>query len=73
MQARNAKLQEEMKMLKQHTSPQGIGLADESVLVKRLVKEFPEDRIEHRTASSTLVKVGTCFTMSSLMRQTRVA
>lgn len=47
MQARNKKLQEEMKMLKTHTSPQEIGLADEGVLVKRLAKEFPEDRIEH--------------------------
>ena len=47
MQARNKKLQEEMKMLKTHTSPQEIGLADEDVLVKRLAKEFPDDRIEH--------------------------
>jgi hypothetical protein len=47
MQARNKKLQEEMKMLKKHTSPQEIGLADEGVLVKRLAREFPEDRIEH--------------------------
>lgn len=47
MQARNRKLQEEMKMLKKHTSPQEIGLADEAVLVRRLRKEFPEDRIEH--------------------------
>lgn len=47
MQARNRKLQEEMKMLKKHTSPQEIGLCDEGVLVKRLEKEFPEDRIEH--------------------------
>ncbi len=47
MQARNRKLQEEMKMLKKHTSPQEIGLADEGMLVRRLRKEFPEDRIEH--------------------------
>ena len=47
MQARNKKLQEEMEMLKKHTSPQEIGLADEGVLVNRLAKEFPEDRIEH--------------------------
>lgn len=47
MQARNRKLQEEMKMLKKHTSPQELGLADEGVLVRRLRKEFPEDRIEH--------------------------
>ena len=47
MQARNRKLQEEMTMLKKHTSPQEIGLADEGVLVRRLRKEFPEDRIEH--------------------------
>lgn len=40
-------LQEEMKMLKKHTSPQEIGLADEGVLMNRLAKEFPEDRIEH--------------------------
>jgi len=45
MQARNRKLQEEMKMLKMHTSPQEIGLADEGVLAKRLKKEFPVDRI----------------------------
>jgi len=47
MQARNRKLQEEMKMLKKHTSPQEIGLCDEGVLAKRLQKEFPEDRIQH--------------------------
>lgn len=47
MQARNKKLQEEMKMLKKHTSPQEIGLCDERVLAKRLKKEFPDDRIEH--------------------------
>ena len=45
--ARINKLEEEKKMLQKHTSPQEIGLADEGVLVKRLEKEFPEDRIEH--------------------------
>ena len=47
MMARYKKMQEEMKMLKNHTSPQEIGLADEGVLVKRLEMEFPDDRIEH--------------------------
>lgn len=41
------KLEEEKRMLQQHTSPQEIGLADEKVLVARLQKEFPNDRIEH--------------------------
>ena len=45
--ARIKKLEEEKKMLQKHTSPQEIGLADEGELVKRLKKEFPEDRIEH--------------------------
>lgn len=45
--ARIKKLEEEKKMLQKHTSPQEIGLADEGVLVKRLEKEFPDDRIEH--------------------------
>lgn len=45
--ARIKKLEEEKKMLQKHTSPQEIGLADEGMLVKRLEKEFPEDRIEH--------------------------
>src|SRR5262245_12102818 len=40
---RIAKLEEENKMLKKHTSPQEIGLADEAKLVARLKKEFPED------------------------------
>ena len=47
MMARIRKLEEEKKMLQKHTSPQAIGLADESVLVKRLETEFPEDRIVH--------------------------
>ena len=47
LMARIKKLQEEKLMLQKHTSPQQIGLADEGVLVKRLKKEFPEDRIEH--------------------------
>ncbi len=45
--ARIKKLEEERKMLQKHTSPQEIGLADEPVLVKKLQKEFPDDRIEH--------------------------
>lgn len=56
MQARNRKLQEEMKMLKKHTSPQEIGLADEGVLVRRLRKEFPEDRIEHAGKSGDVLQ-----------------
>lgn len=47
MMARIKKLEEEKKMLQKHTSPQEIGLADESVLVERLQKEFPDDQIEH--------------------------
>ena len=47
LMARIKKLEEEKKMLQKHTSPQEIGLADEGVLVKRLEKEFPDDRIEH--------------------------
>jgi hypothetical protein len=45
--ARINKLEEEKKMLQKHTSPQQIGLADEGILVKKLEKEFPEDRIRH--------------------------
>lgn len=47
MMARIKKLEEEKKMLQKRTSPQEIGLADESVLVDKLRKEFPEDQIEH--------------------------
>ena len=47
LMARIKKLEEEKKMLQKHTSPQEIGLADEGVLVKKLEKEFPNDRIEH--------------------------
>jgi hypothetical protein len=47
MMARIKKLEEEKKMLQKHTSPQEIGLADESVLVRKLRKEFPDDHIEH--------------------------
>jgi hypothetical protein len=47
MMARIKKLEEEKKMLQKHTSPQEIGLADELVLVRKLQKEFPDDRIEH--------------------------
>lgn len=47
MMARIKKLEEEKKMLQKHTSPQEIGLADESVLVRKLRKEFPDDQIEH--------------------------
>ena len=45
--ARIQKLQDEKKMLQKHTTPQEIGLADETVLVARLKREFPSDRIEH--------------------------
>jgi len=41
------KLKEANRMLRTHTSPQEIGLADEGVLTKRLQREFPDDRIEH--------------------------
>ena len=44
--SRIKKLEEEKKMLQKHTSPQEIGLADEGALVKKLEKEFPDDRIE---------------------------
>lgn len=44
--SRIKKLEEEKKMLQRHTSPQEIGLADEGALVKKLEKEFPDDRIE---------------------------
>ena len=47
MMARIKKLEEEKKMLQKHTSPQEIGLADESVLVRKLRKEFTDDQIEH--------------------------
>lgn len=47
LMSRIKKLEEEKKMLQKHTSPQEIGLADEGVLVKKLEKEFPEDRIKH--------------------------
>ncbi|HVA54379.1 MAG TPA: hypothetical protein VNI53_01065 [Gammaproteobacteria bacterium] len=47
MMARIKKLEEEKKMLQKHTSPQEIGLADESVLVRKLKHEFPDDLIEH--------------------------
>jgi hypothetical protein len=47
LMSRIKKLEEEKKMLQKHTSPQEIGLADEGVLVKKLEKEFPEDRIQH--------------------------
>ena len=47
LMARITKLEEEKKMHQKRTSPQEIGLADEGVLVKKLAKEFPDDRIEH--------------------------
>jgi hypothetical protein len=47
LMSRIKKLEEEKKMLQKHTSPQEIGLADEAVLVSRLAREFPDDRIEH--------------------------
>lgn len=50
IQSQNAtikKLKEKNQQLKQGTTPQEIGLADETVLVSRLEKEFPSDRIEH--------------------------
>src|SRR6266404_1278917 len=39
------RLKEANRMLRTHTSPQEMGLADEKVLAKRLHREFPEDRI----------------------------
>lgn len=47
LMARIKKLEEEKRMLQKHSSPQSIGLADESVLVRKLKAEFPEDRIVH--------------------------
>ncbi len=47
LMARIKKLEEEKKMLQKHTSPQEIGLADEAVLVEKLQREFPDDRVEH--------------------------
>ena len=47
LMSRIKKLEDEKHMLQKHTSPQEIGLADESVLVSKLRKEFPSDRIEH--------------------------
>jgi hypothetical protein len=50
MQGQAAKLRkahERIKMLERGTTPQSIGLADEPVLVERLKREFPDDRIEH--------------------------
>jgi hypothetical protein len=41
------KLKEANRMLREGTSPQEVGLADELVLVKRLQREFPSDVIEH--------------------------
>ena len=40
-------LQERLRMWGSGTTPQMIGLSDEPVLVARLSKEFPTDRIEH--------------------------
>jgi hypothetical protein len=47
LMARIKKLEEEKRMLQDHTSPQEIGLADEAVLANRLRKEFPDDSIKH--------------------------
>jgi hypothetical protein len=47
LMSRIRKLEDEKRMLKNHTSPQTIGLADEGVLVKKLKVEFPQDRIVH--------------------------
>lgn len=41
------KLQERIKMLEKGTTPQEIGLADETILFNRLKKEFPADVIQH--------------------------
>jgi hypothetical protein len=56
LMSRIRKLEEEKKMLQKHTSPQEIGLADEGVLVRRLRKEFPEDRIEHAGKSGDVLQ-----------------
>jgi hypothetical protein len=45
--AKMKKLQDRLKMMESGATPQTIGLADEKVLVARLEKEFPDDRIEH--------------------------
>src|SRR5258708_1635811 len=45
--ARMKKLQERLRMMESGATPQTIGLADEKVLVSRLKKEFPDDRIVH--------------------------
>jgi hypothetical protein len=45
--AKMKKLQERLKMIEKGTTPQGIGLAGEKVLVAKLEEEFPDDRIEH--------------------------
>jgi hypothetical protein len=45
--AKMKKLQERIKMLESGTTPQVIGLADEGILVGRLKREFPADRIQH--------------------------
>lgn len=65
LMARIRKLEEEKKMLQKPTSPQEIGLADEGELVRKLEKEFPEDRIEH-TARAEMF-----FTTSCSMRKKR--
>jgi hypothetical protein len=41
------KLKEKNRQLQQGTTPQEIGLADETVLVRRLQREFPDDHIQH--------------------------
>jgi hypothetical protein len=45
--ARIKKLEEEKRMLKKHTSPQEIGLADERVLLRRLKQDFRDDEFDH--------------------------
>jgi hypothetical protein len=47
LSAQIKRLKDANKMLRRHTSPQELGLADEGVLVKRLKEEFPHDDIQH--------------------------
>ena len=60
MMARIKKLEEEKKMLQKHTSPQEIGLADESVLVRKLRKEFPDDQVEHAGKGGDVIQYVRC-------------
>lgn len=47
MLAKTKILSERIRLMESGQTPQSIGLADEKVLVARLQKEFPEDKIDH--------------------------